>query len=93
MLKKTLFVYAPPLPSADWYEGLVDTKEAAALIGLSPATLATDRSRGGLDIPFIKAKRLVRYRRRTLLEWADARQRRNTSDIFVNRSDGAEKRC
>jgi transcriptional regulator with XRE-family HTH domain len=47
---------------------LLTTKEAAALLRLSPGTLATMRTRGG-GPPFCKPKGAVRYRRSDLVAW------------------------
>lgn len=46
------------------------TAEAAALIGFKPQTLEVWRSKGD-GPPFCKIRRLVRYRRDTLLNWRD----------------------
>lgn len=56
---------------------VVDTKEAAAIVGLRPATLSTLRSRGG-GPPYIKLGKAVRYRIEDLREWRDSRLRRHT---------------
>jgi hypothetical protein len=41
---------------------LIDDKQAAHVLGVSPNTLAIWRSLGRYNIPFIKSGRLVRYR-------------------------------
>jgi hypothetical protein len=41
---------------------LIDDKQAAQVLGVSPNTLAIWRSLGRYRIPFIKSGRLVRYR-------------------------------
>lgn len=64
---------------ADWLEGFVTTREASQLTGISEATLVTWRSRGG-GPPFSKVGSLVRYRRRSLLEFMRQREQRNTAD-------------
>lgn len=64
---------------ADWLEGFVTTQEASQLTGISQATLVTWRSRGG-GPPFSKIGSLVRYRRRSLLEFMRQREQRNTAD-------------
>lgn len=63
----------------DWLESLIDTKEAAKLIGLSPATLSTMRSRGIGGPEFHRLGRRVKYKRKTCLEFAAARTCKNTS--------------
>lgn len=53
---------------------LLSPAEAAAFLGLSPATLETDRCRGSLGVPFVKvSRRVVRYRMEDLESWVNAR--------------------
>lgn len=63
----------------DWLEGFVTTQQASQLTGISEATLVTWRSRGG-GPPFSKVGSLVRYRRRSLLEFMRQREQLNTAD-------------
>lgn len=56
---------------------MVDTKVAARIVGLSPATLETKRSRGG-GPPFVKYAKAVRYRVADLRAWRDAKLRNHT---------------
>ena len=51
----------------------VDTREAAALLGLAPSTLERYRSTGNGPVYHQFAKRTVRYRLRDLAEWQAAR--------------------
>lgn len=51
------------------------TADAARLIGLAEATLATDRVTGRLNIPFYKFGSAVRYSRGDLLDWARRHRR------------------
>ncbi len=63
------------------YEGdrLLTTEQAAALLGVSSATLATWRSRRSDGPPYIVlCGRLVRYRFRDLLTWMTRQERINT---------------
>jgi hypothetical protein len=61
-------------------EALLFQSEAAYLIAASTRTLEAWRLHGG-GPPFIGlGRRAVRYRRRDLLEWIEARRRRSTSD-------------
>ncbi len=80
----------PPLPSlagilealqADplFLEQGIDTNETAVLSGYAPATLATLRNKGG-GPPFLKLGKIVRYRRRDVINWMAARRRISTSD-------------
>jgi len=67
-------------PTANWDDvepEVVDTRRAARILGLSPATLATLRSRGG-GPPYCKLGRAVRYRVADLRAWRDARLERHT---------------
>ena len=67
------------MPEADV---LLTTREAADLLGLSPRTLQGYRYRGAPDpgLPFVKFGQSVRYRRRDVLAFVDARTRSSTSD-------------
>jgi predicted DNA-binding transcriptional regulator AlpA len=61
-------------------DALLFQSEAAYLTGTSGRTLEAWRLHGG-GPPFIAlGRRAVRYRRRDLLEWIEARRRRSTSD-------------
>ena len=44
----------------------LDTRSAAAYLGLAPATLEIWRSTGRYDLPYMKIGRCVRYRRSDL---------------------------
>ncbi len=58
---------------------LLDTKQAAALIGMSVAFLERDRW-AGARIPYIKVGvRAVRYRESDLMDYINSRQRHSTS--------------
>ncbi len=67
----------------DWLEAFVTTQRASQLTGISVATLVTWRSRGG-GPPFSKVGALVRYRRRSLLDFMQQREQRNTADRPVD---------
>ena len=58
---------------------VVDTVGAAAIVGLSRATLETMRSRGS-GPPYVKLGRAVRYRVADLRRWRDARLVSNTAE-------------
>ena len=60
------------------------TKEAAALLGLSPRTLETYRWRGG-GPAFSRFGSSVRYLRAHVVAWAAARRMRSTSDDIPGR--------
>jgi hypothetical protein len=61
-------------------DALLFQSEAAYLAAVSVRTLEAWRLHGG-GPPFIAiGRRAVRYRRRDLLDWMEARRRRSTSD-------------
>jgi predicted DNA-binding transcriptional regulator AlpA len=63
---------------------LLDTRGAAAYLGLRPATLESWRYTGGPaggGPPYIAlGRRRIRYRRADLDAWLESRTRRSTSD-------------
>lgn len=54
---------------------LLDDKEAASMLDVSPGTLGVWRSTGRYNLPFIKVGRNVRYRRADLDAWLEKRCR------------------
>lgn len=58
---------------------LLDEKQAAEHLTVSPGTLSVWRSTGRYNLPFVKVGRMVRYRRSDLDEWLDARLRESGS--------------
>jgi predicted DNA-binding transcriptional regulator AlpA len=61
---------------------LLDTREAARQLGLSPSYLAKRRITGGTDSPvFIKLGKLVRYAQKDIDAYLDSRRRRSTSEV------------
>lgn len=54
---------------------LLDEKQAADYLTVSPGTLAVWRSTGRYNLPFVKVGRRVRYRIADLDAWLDARSR------------------
>jgi hypothetical protein len=57
----------------------LNTKEAAAWLGLAPNTLEKWRVQGG-GPPYRKHGRYVRYHLEDLTAWSEAQKRRSTSD-------------
>ena len=57
----------------------LSTPEAARVVGLSPATLASLRTRGG-GPPYLKIDSRVVYDPTDLEAWLDERRRTSTSD-------------
>ena len=65
------------------YAPRLRTPEAAAFVGLSPATLEQDRTTGRLKIPFLKIGRAVVYDAAALEAWLQQHRRNNTSQCSV----------
>jgi hypothetical protein len=65
---------------SDHLDCLIDEKQAATFVGYTVRSLQNWRYRGG-GPPFIKfTNRTVRYRRRDLIAWAEARLVTSTAD-------------
>ncbi|SDE64751.1 helix-turn-helix domain-containing protein [Rhodospira trueperi] len=63
-----------------YLDSLINENEAAAFLGYSVRALQNWRVRGG-GPAFVKvSSRSVRYRRRDLIAWTEARLRRSTSE-------------
>jgi hypothetical protein len=60
---------------------LVDERQAAHVLGVSPNTLSVWRSLGRYNIPFIKSGRLVRYRVDDLAKFLARRTMAHTGKI------------
>lgn len=58
---------------------LLDDKQAAEYLTVSPGTLSVWRSTGRYSLPFVKVGRMVRYRLSDLDEWLAARSRETGS--------------
>lgn len=56
---------------------LLDEKQAADFLSLSPGTLSVWRSTGRHALPFVKVGHRVRYRRDALEAWLESRTRAN----------------
>jgi len=56
---------------------LLDDKQAAEYLTVTPGTLSVWRSTGRYALPFVKVGRMVRYRLSDLDTWLDARSRDN----------------
>jgi hypothetical protein len=61
------------------HDDALDTAAAAQFLGCSPSKLNKSRVTGGGPV-FVKDGRSVRYIRRDLIAYRDARKRRSTSD-------------
>lgn len=64
-------------PLSDFLDGLIDEADAANFLCQSVRTIQKWRVTG-YGPNFIKSGRSVRYSRRILIEWGDARRRANT---------------
>ncbi len=58
-------------------KALLDEKQAAAKLGITPGTLSVWRSTGRYALPFIKVGRNVRYRSGDLDLWLASRTQAN----------------
>ncbi|MEQ8708989.1 MAG: DNA-binding protein [Rhodospirillales bacterium] len=69
-----------PINDPDYLDRMINENEAADFIGYTTRALQGWRLKGG-GPRFIKvSSRSIRYRRRDLIEWADARLRSSTSE-------------
>ena len=60
---------------------LLTEDEAAALLKVQPATLATWRVRGRPNLPFVRVGRCVRYRLEDLIAFINRQVRQSTSEV------------
>ncbi len=67
---------------------VVDAQGASPIVGLTVATLATLRCRGG-GPPFLRLGRAVRYRVDLLRQWRDERLVMSTADTSTAERKGA----
>ena len=65
-------------PASDYLDGFIDEHQAADFLCQSVRTIQKWRVTG-FGPNFYKSGRSVRYRRRELLKWAEARRHGNTS--------------
>jgi excisionase family DNA binding protein len=70
---------------------MLTTEEAAALLGLKPATLANWREDGSVELAFSKFGRSVRYRYGDVIAFAE--HTRCTSTLAARRLKAAEGRA
>jgi hypothetical protein len=69
-----------PHPPRPIREPLIDTKEAARLLDVSPGYLEHARVRGGGPPFVVVSRRRIRYRPEALAAWIAARERSSTAD-------------
>ena len=72
-------------------ESLLTPADAGRFLGFAVQTLARLRSEGG-GPPYCKLVGRVRYKKSTLLKWADDRERRSTSEAKTPRTGAAAER-
>jgi hypothetical protein len=73
-------------------DALIDTRQAAAVLGISPTTLEIWRSNRVSNQPaFVRVGRRVLYERQALAAFIDSR-RENPSDPQKNRSPARQRR-
>lgn len=65
-------------PATDYLDGLIDEAKAADFLCQSVRTIQKWRVTG-FGPKFCKSGRSIRYRRRDLMEWTNARRRNSTS--------------
>ncbi len=73
-------VPSPAEANEDYWNVLIDEKEAARFVGLKDRFMQNRRQHGGGPQYIVISSRCIRYRRRDLKAWADARLRTSTSD-------------
>ena len=56
---------------------LLDEKQAAEILSVTPGTLSVWRSTGRHSLPFVKIGNCVRYSRSALQAWIESRTRAN----------------
>lgn len=72
----------PPIDVSARSDGdLLTNSQAAAYLGVSAKTLPVWRTTHRYGVPFIRIGRLIRYHRRDLDAWLEARTRRCDEDI------------
>ena len=64
----------------DYWQALIDEKEAGRFLGLTDRTMQAYRQRGGGPRYIALSSRCLRYRRFDLRAWAEGRMRSSTSD-------------
>ena len=64
----------------DYWQSLVDEKEAGRFLGLTDRTMQAYRHRGGGPRYIRLSSRCLRYRRIDLREWVEGRMRSSTCD-------------
>ena len=69
-----------PISPEEFWNSLINEKEAGDFLGLSDRLMQALRQRGGGPRYIVISSRCLRYRRVDLKTWADSRMRSSTSD-------------
>lgn len=78
-------IKTPPEAQRPGYlEELINEDQAAKALGVTKRALRNWRVRGGGPKYVKVSSRCIRYRRRDLLDWTEARIRENTSDLGIS---------
>lgn len=72
---------AAPAGNPEYWDALINEREAAKFVCLSVRTLQALRVRGGGSRYVRVSARCIRYRRRDLIAWAESMTRVSTSDV------------
>ena len=67
-------------PDLDYWNALINEKAAADFLDLSDRTMQSLRQKGGGPKFFRLSARAVKYRRRDLRDWTDARAASSTAE-------------
>ena len=70
----------PVQPDPDYYDRLINEREAAQYLSYTVRALQNWRVRGGGPIYVKVSARSIRYRRRDLVAWVESRLVSNTSE-------------
>ena len=69
-----------PPDASDYWDAFIDEKAAADFLGLTDRTMQGYRQKGGGPKYAVLSSRCLRYTRRWLRGWAEARVRSSTAD-------------
>ncbi len=69
-----------PVDGSDYWDALIDEKEGAIFLDVTPRTMQQKRQRGDGPPYILLSPRCVRYTRRLLKGYADKRLRTSTAD-------------
>ena len=70
---------------------LLTPDDVASLLDVSPQTLASWRTTGRYELPFLKIGRLVRYRASDVEEFIDGLDSEDADDLTADRGDDGDE--